>query len=173
MLYVGFSTPRKGVEHLAQALSILPAKPHLVMVGKWEAGYLERFMAALGNARDQVTIAGYVSDSDLLAYFAAADLFVLPTLLEGFGIPIVEAMAAGLPIVTTSAGSAAEVAGDSGIVVPPADSRSLAVALDQIIQDPQLASRLAELGRNRAKMFESDRVSIQFEQVFSQTWELR
>ena len=167
LLYVGFSTPRKGVEYLAQALRIMRTPAYLVMVGKWEAHYQERFLDALGNARPRVHIAGYVPDTDLLTYFAAADAFVLPTLLEGFGIPLVEAMAAGLPIVTTTGGSAGEVVGDAGLVVPPGDSIALASALDRVLTDPGLARQLSHIGRERARrLFDERRTAVEIEAVY-------
>ncbi len=167
LLYVGFSTPRKGVEYLAQALRVMQTPAHLVMVGKWEANYPERFLTDLGDARSRVRLAGYVPDDDLPAYFAAADLFVLPTLLEGFGIPLVEAMASGLPLVTTSGGSAGEVAGDAGLIVPPADSQSLANAIDRVLNEPGLAPRLGETGRERTRMlFDEGRMAAAIEALY-------
>jgi glycosyltransferase involved in cell wall biosynthesis len=167
LLYVGFSTPRKGVEYLARAFRTMKAPAHLVMVGKWEANYPERFLADLADARSRVHLAGYVPDEELPIYFAAADLFVLPTLLEGFGIPLVEAMAAGLPIVTTSGGSAGEVAGDAGLVVPPADDQSLGRAIDLVLNDPELARRLGETGRTRAHtLFDEQRMAGAIEAVY-------
>ena len=167
LLYVGFSTPRKGVEYLAKALRAIQAPAQLVMVGKWEANYAERFLADLGDARSRAHLPGYVPDADLPVYFAAADLFVLPTLLEGFGIPLVEAMAAGLPLVTTSGGSAGEIAGDAGLVVPPADDQSLAKAIDRVLGDPELAHRLGETGRTRAHtLFDEQRMAGAIEAVY-------
>jgi glycosyltransferase involved in cell wall biosynthesis len=172
LLYVGFSTPRKGVEYLAEALQIMQMPAHLLMVGKWENHYPERFMAALGDARPRTHVVGYVPDKDLLDYFAAADLFVLPTLLEGFGIPLVEAMAAGLPIVTTSGGSAGEIAGDAGLIVSPADSQSLANALDRLLNDPALARRLSEIGRERARsLFDEQHMAVAIEAVHQRVLE--
>lgn len=148
-LYVGFSTPRKGVEHLARAANTLPAL-RLLMVGKWEAGYRERFEAALGAAQDRTTLAGYVPDAELPWYYAAADVLVLPSLLEGLGIPPIEAMAAGIPVVVTAGGAAAEAVGPAGLAVPPADSAALAEALTRVLADRGLAQRLGEAGRQRA-----------------------
>jgi glycosyltransferase involved in cell wall biosynthesis len=172
LLYVGFSTPRKGVEYLAQALRAMSNSAHLLMVGKWEAHYPELFMEALGDARSRAHLAGYVPDGDLPACFAAADVFVLPTLLEGFGIPLVEAMAAGLPVVTTSGGSAGEVAGDAGLVVPPADSRSLSAALDRLLHEPELARHLGQAGRERARrLFDKERMVDAIERIYHQVLE--
>ncbi|MCS7220913.1 MAG: glycosyltransferase family 4 protein [Anaerolineae bacterium] len=151
LLYVGFSTPRKGVEYLAQALRAVDRSLYLVMVGQWERGYQRRFLEALGDAQSRVRLTGYVPDTEKPIYFAAADIFVLPTLLEGFGIPLVEAMAAGLPIVTTSAGATGEVVGDAGLVVPPGDSQAFASALERLLAEPALAEQLRQMGPARAR----------------------
>jgi glycosyltransferase involved in cell wall biosynthesis len=167
ILYVGFSTPRKGVEYLAQAMQHMKMPARLVMVGKWEAGYRARFLDALGSARPRVHIVGYIGDEDLLHYYAAADLFVLPTLLEGFGLPLVEAMAAGIPIVTTTGGSAAEVAGDASLVVRPGDSQALANAVDRALNEHQLAQRLSQAGKSRAHaLFDQHRMAAELEEVY-------
>jgi glycosyltransferase involved in cell wall biosynthesis len=97
-----------------------------------------------------VRIAGYVPDTDLPTYFAAADVFVFPTLLEGFGIPVVEAMASGLPVVTTTGGAASEVMGEAGLQVPAGDARALASTLDHLLASPELAAQLSQTGRARA-----------------------
>lgn len=167
LLYIGFSTPRKGVEYLARALPLMQTPADLLMVGKWETHYPERFLKALGEARSRVHMVGYVPDEELLDYFAAADAFVLPTLLEGFGIPLVEAMAAGLPIVTTSGGSAGEVAGDAGLVVPPGDSSALASALDRVLTEFDLSRRLGERGKERARdLFGMEHMAAGIEAVY-------
>jgi glycosyltransferase involved in cell wall biosynthesis len=167
LLYVGFSTPRKGVEYLAQALKVMHVPASLLMVGKWEAGYQEKFLSILGDASSRVKIIGYVSDSDLLDYFAAADAFVLPTLLEGFGIPLVEAMATGLPVVTTTGGSAGEIVGDAGLIVQAGESIELAEALDRVLSDRDLACQMRTLGLERARnLFDERRTITELEAVF-------
>jgi glycosyltransferase involved in cell wall biosynthesis len=167
LLYVGFSTPRKGLEYLAGALGIMQSPAHLVMVGKWEKHYQERFLHALGNARTRVHIVGYVPEADLMTYFAAADVFVLPSLLEGFGIPLVEAMASGVPVVTTVAGAAGEIVGDAGLVVPPGDSPALAAALDRMLADHDLASQFRQIGQARVRtLFDERRMVADVEAVY-------
>ena len=151
LLYVGFSTPRKGLEYLAQAWKSMETRSHLVMVGKWERHYQERFLHTLGGPHACVHITGYVLEADLSLYYAAADVFVLPSLLEGFGIPLVEAMAAGLPVVTTTGSAAEEIVGDAGLVVAAGDSNALAAALDRVLLDPTLAEQMRRKGRQRAR----------------------
>jgi glycosyltransferase involved in cell wall biosynthesis len=167
LLYVGFSTPRKGVEYLAQAMSLMQTDAILVMVGKWEAHYQERFWHAVGPDRSRVHVVGYVPDADLATYYAAADAFVFPTLLEGFGIPLVEAMACGLPVVTTTGGSASEVAGDAGLEAPPGDAAALASALDRLFTTPGLARQLGQAGMARARtMFDERRMAAEIEAIY-------
>lgn len=167
LLYVGFSTPRKGVEYLAEALSMMEIPAQLIMVGKWEDHYQESFIRRLGDACSRVYITGYVPDADLPDYFALADIFVFPTLLEGFGFPLVEAMAAGVPVVTTTGGSASEIVGEAGSIVPIGDSLKLAAALDRILTDQELARRLSQAGRARARaLFDERRVPADIEAIY-------
>jgi glycosyltransferase involved in cell wall biosynthesis len=166
LLYVGFSTPRKGVEYLGRALSLVPAA-QLLMVGKWEKYYQERFLRSLGSAQPRVRIAGYVPTAQLATYFAAADVFVLPSLLEGFGIPLVEAMAAGLPVVTTTGSAACEIIGDAGLTVPPRDSAALAGALSQVLTQPELAHLLGQRGLARAhELFDERRMAADMDSLY-------
>ena len=168
LLYIGFSTPRKGVEYLAQALTYMKTPAYLIIVGKWEPHYRKRFLSTLSDAiLSRTRLVGYVPDADLPVYYAAADVFVLPTLLEGFGIPLAEAMAAGLPVVTTQGGAASEVVGDAGLVVPSGDSVALACALDCVLTDSNLAQRLRCAGRDRARaMFDERRTMDELEAVY-------
>lgn len=147
LLYVGFCTPRKGLDYLARALPLLPANARLLLIGRWEADYRTKFYRALGEAADRIVELGYIADAELPRYYALADLFVFPTLLEGFGIPLVEALACGVPVVTTSAGSSAEVVGPGGRIAPPRDPAALAEALNELLADAKLRRRLGRAGR--------------------------
>jgi len=152
LLYVGFSTPRKGLEYLAQAMEKLGPDIRLLMVGKWERGYLERFERSLSpRGRERVIHAGYVPDEMMPLYYSLADVFVLPSLLEGFGLPLAEAMACGTPIVATTAGSIPEVVGDAGLLVPPMDATALAEALQRLLADDELCQTLGARGVKRAR----------------------
>jgi glycosyltransferase involved in cell wall biosynthesis len=152
LLFVGFATARKGLEYLAEALLLLDPSVRLLFIGRWEPGYRDRFYRVLGDAADRVIELGYVPDADLPAYYCLADLFVLPSLLEGFGLPIVEAMSSGTPVVATQAGSIPDVVGDAGYLVPPRDPRALADAIKQLLEDGDLRKALARAGRDRARV---------------------
>lgn len=147
LLFVGFCSARKGLEYLARAMHELPDDVRLVVVGKWDAAYHERVVQALGSRRHQLIEAGYVADEQLPAYYSLADIFVLPSLLEGFGIPISEALACGTPVVTTSAGASAETAGPGAVVVPPRDALALAAAIRRLLDEPEERRRLGAAGQ--------------------------
>jgi glycosyltransferase involved in cell wall biosynthesis len=152
ILYVGFSTPRKGVEYIAQALDGLGPDCRLLLVGKWEPGYRAKFYRSLPpGVRGKVVEAGYVSDEELPLYYSMADVFVFPSLLEGFGLPPLEAMACGTPVVAASASSLPEVVGDAGLLVPAMDAQALAGALQRLLTDEELRSTLAIRGLERAR----------------------
>jgi len=101
----------------------------------------------LGPASERVIEVGYVPDEELPRYYALADLFVFPTLLEGFGLPLAEALACGTPVVTTGAGSGPEVVGPGGRIVPARDPAALAKAINALLADPDLRLRLGRAGR--------------------------
>ncbi|WP_319410112.1 glycosyltransferase family 4 protein [uncultured Desulfosarcina sp.] len=149
LLYVGFSTPRKGLEDLAAALHRLRTdNVKLVMAGKWEKGYRQFFLRRLGGKADQVIEAGYVDDAQMPALYSLADVFVLPSLLEGFGFPLVEAMACGTPIISTNAGAIPEVVGNCGIVIPPRNHEILAEKIDLLLSNESLRNTFQKRSRD-------------------------
>ena len=140
LMYVGFGTPRKGLDYLARAMSMLSTEARLVLIGRWERAYRAKFYRALGAARDRVMEIGYVADEDLPLYYSLADIMVFPSLLEGFGLPLVEAMACGTPIIASQVGSIPEIIGPGGRLVPPRNPAALAAAVDELLQDDALAT---------------------------------
>jgi len=147
LLYVGFCTPRKGLEYLARALHQLPDTVRVLIIGRWESSYRAKVYRALGEAANRVIELGYVPDADLPDYYALADIFVFPSLLEGFGLPIAEALACETPVVTTHAGSSPEVVGPGGRIVPPRDSDALAGAIKELERNAELRRQLGRAGR--------------------------
>ena len=154
LLCVGALVPRKGHDLLLRALAGLRDRPwHLDCVGcpdrdpAWAHGLL-RLRDALGLA-ERVTFAGVLSDLDLGRRYAQADLFVLATRFEGYGMAFAEALARGLPILATRAGAAAEtVPSEAGILVPPDDLAALSAALRQVLGDAGLRRGLAAGSRS-------------------------
>jgi glycosyltransferase involved in cell wall biosynthesis len=117
-------------------------------------------VAQLG-LQEQVTFTGYVPDEDLPALYNAAELFVFPSLYEGFGLPVLEAMACGAPVVTSNTSSLPEVAGDAAILVDPYDVNAIAQAMRQVLEDPALAEALRQKGLERAKLFTWEKTARQ------------
>ncbi len=152
LLCVASLTPRKGHAGLLRALSRLTALPwRLTCVGGAlhppTAERLRELTATLGLA-DRVTMAGEGDDAMLAAAYAGADVFVLPTLYEGYGMVVAEALARGLPVVSTPTGAIAALVGEhAGVLVPPGDDAALEAALRRVIGDPALRARLSEGAR--------------------------
>ncbi len=167
LVYVGFSTPRKGLEYLSAGLHLLPANVRLIIVGTWEPGYRSKVVVAAGSAWDRVIETGSVADEMIPAYLSLADVFVLPSLLEGFGIPLLEAMACGTPVVATSAGSISEVVDGCGLLVPPGDTVALVAAITRLLQDEELRRQLSVAARERAlSVFDAGKVVDEFERFY-------
>ncbi len=161
LLYVGFGTPRKGLIYLAQAMAHIAPEAHLVIVGRWEPDYRRRFYEALGAQASRVTEVGYAPDEELPLYYSLADVFVFPTLLEGFGLPLAEALACGTPVITTRApGASVETAGPGALTVPPRDAHALAEAVNHLLANEAERLRLAQEGQTWARQRYDQRAMI-------------
>lgn len=158
LLFVGTIEPRKNVGGLLDAYARLRARrndaPRLVVAGhaQPEAGEL---LAALNRPplAGHVEHRGYVPSDEREALFKGAQAFVLPSFDEGFGIPALEAMAAGVPVVVANRGALPEVVGDAGLLIDPDDAESLAAALDRLLGDADLRASCARRGLDRARLF--------------------
>ncbi len=147
ILYSGFFTPRKGLEFLAAAMHQITLPPRLILTGRWSEGMRAQFFGWMGELGGRVIEAGFVPDEEMPAYFSLADLYLSPSLLEGFGLPIAEALACGTPAVGADAGSVGEVIGPGGVLVPPGDARPLAGAVSALLADVMRRRALGEAGR--------------------------
>ncbi len=159
VLSVGVLQPRKNVPRLIEAFEHLrqrhPDWPHrLVIVGKRGWG-LENAEGATGKA--ELIYTGYVPDEDLPALYAGAEVFAYPSLYEGFGLPILEAMACGCPVLTSNLSSMPEVAGDAAQLVDPFSVAAIRDGLEQLLSDQELRERLRQRGRERATQFTAER----------------
>lgn len=149
ILFAGFITPRKGLEYLAQAMPYIKPDPKLLIIGRWRStSYRNKVMEIFQPYRDQVIELGFVDDQDMPGYFSLADVYVSPSLLEGFGLPIVEALACGTAVVAADSGSIAEVMGPGGILVNQRDAISLGNEISKLLQDNSLRENLGSLGRD-------------------------
>jgi glycosyltransferase involved in cell wall biosynthesis len=153
LLYNGALEPRKNLVRLVRAYRRVVAggAPHaLVLAGAigYHPGPLMTELEEAGPGR--VILTGHVPDDELDALFRGASAFVYPSLSEGFGLPVLDAMARGIPCVVSDASSLPEVAGDAAVFVDPASTTGLFDALSRVVSDTELAARLAESGRRRA-----------------------
>ncbi len=161
ILFVGAIEPKKNVGRLIDAYAALRPDLRLVIVGKkgwlWEneIGKLEALFGK--NFPRKVLLLDYVSAQDLKYLYQGAYCFVFPSLYEGFGLPPLEAMSLGCPVITSNTSSLPEVCGDAALYVDPYDVKDIADKLEQIISDRQLRDKLAQLGRERAKLFTMDK----------------
>jgi glycosyltransferase involved in cell wall biosynthesis len=158
ILSVGTLEPRKNLSRLIEAFAIMRARAAtdrlLVIAGDrgWQYEQIFRTVRSLG-LEDTVRFLGYVPEPDLPLLYHAADLFVYPSLYEGFGVPILEAMACGCPVVCSNRSSMPEVIGEAGITVDPEDGEALAAAMERVLGDPAVADALRSRGLARAQRF--------------------
>lgn len=150
VLYVGTIQPRKNLRRLVEAFARLPsdlAGLDLVLVG--QVGWLaDEILAAIHahHLEARVRLPGYVAQEDLPALLSAAECFVMPSLYEGFGLPVLEAMACGTPVISSDGGSLPEVAGDAALQFPATDVEALVAALARLLGDQALRQELAARG---------------------------
>jgi len=158
LLAVGTLEPRKNLQVALRAFSQLAPdirkRYPLVLVGMkgWLNSELEKQMAPLICA-GQVRLLGYVSREQLAAIIAGALTLIYPSIYEGFGLPPLEAMASGVPVIASQAASIPEVVGDTGILIHPHDDKALADAIQQLISSPELREQLARKARARSLRF--------------------
>ena len=163
-LFVGRLYPRqKGLEPLVEAFASVPSSVglRLRLVGEdWGGADLVRDRASAGGVAERVTIVGPLPRADLLQEYARADLLVLPSRFEPFGIVLLEAMAAGLPVVASRTGGIPEVVaeGGTGLLVEPGDPAALAEALTRLAEDGTLRARMGARGRERAAGYAWDAI---------------
>ena len=154
VLAVGTLEPRKNLERLVRAWSSVPAEVRgehvLALVGP--RGWEDEPILAAAHAAGAVLL-GHTSDDDLHRLYANATAFAYPSLAEGFGLPVLEAMAAGAPVLTSDRSSLPEVAGDAALLVDPTDEAAIARALGELLGDEGLRTRLREAGAAQASRF--------------------
>jgi glycosyltransferase involved in cell wall biosynthesis len=170
LVYVGTLQPRKNLARLVEAYAKLleaseeasSSKLQLVLVGQkgWLADDLLSQVRKLGLG-ERVVLTGYVPDSDLPALLSGALAFVFPSLYEGFGLPLLEAMACGTPVVCSNTSSLPEVTGDAALLVDPLDTEALAEALSRITEEADLRTTLIERGFARIHDFSWRRAAEQ------------
>jgi glycosyltransferase involved in cell wall biosynthesis len=176
IVYVGGFGPHKNLELLVDAFAGLVARGEaedatLVLVGKHEgevfhsyAGTIKQQIAAYG-IQERVVFTGYLPDDDLVVLLNRATVLVLPSLMEGFGLPAIEAAACGCPVIATTASPLPDVLGDGGLYVDPTDKDGLEDALRQILSAPQLRNRMRMAGLQAAHALTWDAAAHQLLRV--------
>jgi glycosyltransferase involved in cell wall biosynthesis len=179
ILFLGTLEPRKNLVRLVEAYALLrsrardnadptaPTIPPLVIAGAKGWFYQEIFarVTDLGLA-DQVIFPGFVPVEELPWWYRGAEIFVYPSLFEGFGLPVLEAMACGVPTITSRSSSLPEVAGDGAILVEPEDVEQLAGAIHRVLTDPSLAGQLRAAGLRQAACFPWERTAAETCEVY-------
>ncbi|MBZ5684963.1 MAG: glycosyltransferase family 4 protein [Acidobacteriia bacterium] len=173
ILYVGAIQPRKNVPRLLSAFAELkhnqqiPQK--LVIVGPkaWLAA--EAFRAIQNHpAKGDIVVTGYVPQEDLAYFYNAATVFVYVSICEGFGLPVLEAMACGTPTITSRGSSLEEVAGGAAVLVDPLDVSAIAFAIENVLSDSNLRARLRVLGVARSSHFSCHEMALRTQAVYRQ-----
>ncbi len=161
VLFVGGIEPRKNLERLVRAFAKSDARHlSLVLAGgpvRWFPEAAERLDATIGllpeGARGRIVRTGYVSERDKLALLSGATVLAYPSLYEGFGFPVLEGFAAGVPVLTSNVSSLPEVAGEAAVLVDPSDVDAIATALSEMVADEDLRAVLSAAGVARASRF--------------------
>lgn len=174
ILYVGSERPRKNLGRLFAAFAKLKDEfPELKLVKIGAPGRSEKFrsdvmrqLASLGITRDTIFV-DHVSELELAHYYSSATLLAYPSLYEGFGLPPLEAMACGCPVVTSNTSSLPEVVGEAGIMVDPYDTDSLAQAMRRVLTDTRLRDDMVRKGLEQAKKFSWEDTARQTQEVYN------
>jgi len=171
LLYVGTLQPRKNIHRLVRAfarIASLHPDVKLVLAGGqgWLADDLQAEIESLGIAQ-QVVRPGYIANEELPALLSAAEALVFPSLFEGFGLPVLEAMACGTPVLTSRTSSLPEVAGEAALLVNPTDEAQIAHGLQLLLAQPALRATLRERGLAQAEAFTWTRSASQIWQLLT------
>lgn len=172
ILYVGTIQPRKNIDSLIEAYARLRRDqkilPRLVIVGRkgWLYDRLFERISELGLTED-VLFTGFVPDEDLPFIYDGARVFAYLSLFEGFGLPPLEAMACGVPVIVSNTTSLPEVVGDAGISVKPTDIDAIAAALETVLDNPESAEIMKKKGLERARKFSWERCAQETLEVYS------
>jgi len=173
ILHVGSEEPRKNIHRLLQAfvhLKDMGGKVKFLKVGKpIYMSERERLLQAIKDLdlSDDVILVNRVSDGDLALFYNLADVFVFPSFHEGFGLPVLEAMACGTPVVCSNTAALPEIVGDTGIQVDPDNHEALAIAMKKVLTDSSLADEMSHQGKERSHQFTWQRTARETLEVYN------
>jgi len=170
VLYLGSNKPHKNLVRLVESWKQVSGRVpgvKLVVAGHWDPRYEQaREKAKVLGLDDKALFAGPIADADLPALYAGAELFAFPSLYEGFGLPVLEAMACGTPVVCSNTSSLPEVAGDAALTVDPSDVDALSAAITRALADESLRQEMRGKGLARAAGFSWERTAREMLAVY-------
>lgn len=174
ILYMGTLEPRKNIELLIEAFKVLKKEGEsivqnvkLVLAGKkgWFFEEIFKKIEVLGLTEEVIDL-GYIYEEDKVALYQMAKCFTFPSLFEGFGIPVIEAMAAGVPVITSNVSSLPEVAGDAAILINPKDVIALAEGMYRLLVDETYREILIQKGYNNAQCYSWESAAAKLHQIY-------
>jgi len=171
ILSVGTVQPRKNYQMLIRAFQPVAANyPHNLVIAGGKGWLYDEMLAEVEkqNLNGRVHFIGFVDDADLPTLYSAATLFALPSLYEGFGLPLLEAMACGVPVLTSNVSSLPEVVGETAVQLPPAQENVWTQAMLNLLTDPALRTRMIASGYRQARHFSWDKSAQQLLQIYRQ-----
>ncbi|MGQ0812043.1 MAG: glycosyltransferase family 4 protein [Nitrospiraceae bacterium] len=172
MLYVGSLGPHKNIATLLRAYQRVRDESKidvkLVLVGSRQWGQATLVALNQLKVKNDVLLTGYVPAEDLPALYASAELFVFPSLYEGFGLPVLDAMACGTPVIVSTTGALPEVVGQAGVCVAPQDVRALAEAISRILGDTEFWGERSAAGLEQSKRFSWNHSAAQLQVIMKQ-----
>jgi len=169
MLFVGTIEPRKNLQTLIRALDVIVARGEteykLVIAGRkgWQ-----KSLEIPEKIRDFIFFTGFVDDGDVPCLYQLAEVFVFPSIYEGFGLPMLEAMASGTPVVASNSSSLPEVGGDACLYADPLSAEDFSEKIQKVLSDTSLRQELISKGRARAKMFSLRKAAEQTLRVYEE-----
>lgn len=176
VLYLGTLQPRKNIETLVRAYAQLRdagSIDHALVIAGGRGWQFDSIFNLIRELRIEafVHLPGFVPDPEQPLWYSSATVFAFPSRYEGFGLPLLEAMACGAPVVSSSASSLPEVVGDAGLLVDPSDVEGWCSALRQLLEDEPRRAALAAAGRSRAQVFSWRRMAAETVQVYREVLE--
>lgn len=173
VFYLGNTDPRKNLVGVMKALSILKKRGQLsfrLQMLDMDRAYLRSVAESVGDVSllDDIAFCGYVPEEDLPAIYSLAKLFLYPSVREGFGIPILEAMQCEVPVITSTTSSMPEVAGDAAVLIDPTRAEALADAIENTLRDEPGRTRLIQDGLIRATAFSWEKSAMQVRALYKE-----
>ncbi len=180
LLFVGVIEPKKNLERLVEAYALLqkdaaiPQETQLVIAGG-EGWCSERLYQKVRDFElDQhIVFPGYIPDEHLPALYSGAEVFVFPSIYEGFGLPVLEAMSCGVPVVTSQVSSLPEIVGKAGLLIDPHQPETIASGILNVLSDRQLQEQMRDNGYRQAQKFSWERTAQETYQVYREIYENR